>query len=78
MAKEKQVQIPQSLFMDICRYFLLDQPSPVLAKSISDGLSDKFKAINERNAYTKSLSAETAEEREQARQNYIDSKYRKR
>ena len=73
-SKEKQIQIPISLFMDICRYFLLDQAEPELAASISKGIDEKFKRIKENELYTLSKTASTEEKREENRKKYLDSK----
>lgn len=67
--KEKQVQIPESLFIEICKYFLLDVD--VNADKIKKGLSNKLEAITRHDLYTKYKTA-TLEQQEQARKEYLE------
>ena len=60
----KNVQIPQELFMKLLRYHLLDD--------VKKGLEQKMNAMVERELYTKSKTAPSEEEREKARQEYLD------
>ena len=60
----KNVQIPQELFMKLLRYHLLDDEKK--------GLEQKMNIMVERELYTKSKTALTEEEREKARQEYLD------
>ena len=66
----KNVQIPQQLFMKLLRYHLLDDDS--CADDVKKGLEQKMKTMVERELYTKSKNAPTEEEREKARQEYLD------
>ena len=66
----KNVQIPQELFMKLLRYHLLDDDS--CADDVKKGLEQKMNTMVERELYTKSKTAPTEEEREQARQEYLD------
>ena len=70
MTKNKQIQIPQSLFTEIIAYFLLDRTD--LDESIKKGLNDKLDAIVKHELYTTSKTAPNAEQREQARQEYLE------
>lgn len=72
------IQIPETLFYDILRYYLIssnggDVPKD-LDKTVFEGLSDKVQKIIDRELYTKYKTAPTEEEREMARQKYLDSK----
>ena len=74
MSNEKQIQIPEALFLDMCRYFLLDQAEPELAASISKGISDKLERVIDRDLYTQYKCAPTQAQKEKARQEYLDRK----
>ena len=66
----KNIQIPQELFMKLLRYHLLDDDS--CTEDVKKGLEQKMKTMVERELYTKSKTAPTEEEREKARQEYLD------
>ena len=66
----KNVQIPHELFMKLLRYHLLDDDN--CADDVKKGLEQKMKTMVERELYTKSKNAPTEEEREKARQEYLD------
>ena len=66
----KNVQIPQELFMKLLRYHPLDDDS--CTEDVKKGLEQKMKTMVERELYTKSKTAPTEEEREKARQEYLD------
>lgn len=72
------IQIPESLFYDILRYYLItsegEEIPEELDKRVFDGLSDKVKKIADREIYTIYKTAPTEEEKERARQKYLDSK----
>lgn len=71
MAKQdKQIQIPQTLFADIVAYFLLDNHDA--SESIKKGLRNKIDALIKHDLYTKYKTAPTEEQKEQARQEYLD------
>lgn len=74
MNKEKQIQIPETLFLEICRYFVLDQDKPELKQSISKGLSDKLDRIVQHDLYTTYKTALSPEEAEKARKEYLNKK----
>ena len=66
----KNVQISQELFMKLLRYHLLDDDS--CTEDVKKGLEQKMNTMVERELCTKSKTAPTEEEREQARQEYLD------
>ena len=66
----KNIQIPQELFMKLLRYHLLDDDS--CTEDVKKGLEQKMKTMVERELYTKSKTAPSEEEREKARQEYLD------
>jgi len=75
MTKQPSVTIPQSLFMDICRYMLYaDDRDPDREKRIQKGLNEKLDRISEHMLYTQYKTAPTDEQKEKARQEYLDRK----
>lgn len=68
----KNVQISQELFFDLVRYFILDDTSEPRLNAIQRGLEDKVDNMVKHELYTASKTADTAEEREKARQQYLD------
>lgn len=68
----KHVQIPIELFFDLVRYFVLDDTSPERSKAILSGLETKIDQMVKHELYTASKTAKTPEERETARQQYLD------
>ena len=66
----KNVQIPHELFINLLRYHLLDDDN--CAADVKKGLEQKMNIMVERELYTKSKTALTEEEREKARQEYLD------
>lgn len=68
----KNIQIPQELFMKLLRYHLLDDDSCTV--DVKKGLEQKMNTMVERELYTKSKTAPTEEEREKARQEYLDTR----
>ena len=66
----KNVQISQELFMKLLRYHLLDDDS--CTEDVKKGLEQKMDTMVERELYTKAKTAPTEEEREKARQEYLD------
>ncbi|MBR1441914.1 MAG: complexin-2 [Firmicutes bacterium] len=71
--KEKNIQIPLSLFLNCFKLLVCDVGSPELYEDTKNALQTKFEAIARRELYTKYKTAKTDEEREQARQQYLDS-----
>ena len=72
------IQIPESLFYDILRYYLIaskgEEVPEELDKRVFNGLSDKVQKIADRELYTIYKTATTEEEKEKARQEYLDRK----
>ena len=72
------IQIPENLFYDIIRYYLIASKGAEvpeeLDKRVFNGLSDKVQKIADRELYTIYKTAPTEEEKEKARQEYLDRK----
>ena len=72
------IQIPENLFYDILRYYLIASKGEAipeeLDKRVFNGLSDKVQKIADRELYTIYKTAPTEEEKEKARQEYLDRK----
>lgn len=64
------VQIPESLFMALMKYHMLGMEDCL--PEIKSGLEGKLEAMVKRELYTKSKTAETEAEREEARKKYLD------
>ena len=64
------MQISEELFIALLKYHLveIDDALPEIKK----GLEDKLEAMVRRDLYTKYRTAPTEEEREKARQEYLD------
>lgn len=70
--REKSVQIPEPLFAAMVLYF--DAERTDLAEYIRQGLNDKIDKQIARDYYTKYKTEPNEEEREKARQKYLDIK----
>lgn len=70
MDKQKQVKIPMSLFIQILYYFLFDETEN--HQQIKSDLESKLDSMVKHELYTKSKIADTKEEREKARKEYLD------
>lgn len=68
----KSVQIPEELFIQLVKYHLLDDD--LWQDEIKTGLERKLENIINRMTYTDYKTAPTEEERETARQKYLDRK----
>ena len=66
----KNVQISEELFVEIMRYFMLEQEE--MLPQIKQGLEKKLDAMVMRELYTKYKTAPTEEEKEKARKEYLD------
>lgn len=66
----KQVQISEELFVRLCRMHLLGDSEQEAA--IRSGLEAKLDAISRRADYTAYKTAESPQEREEARKRYLD------
>ena len=76
---KNNVQIPESLFFDLCEYFLWggrfdDETKPVLIHDISIELRVKIEKLINQKLFTEYKTANTPEEREKARQKYLDER----
>jgi len=69
---QKNVQIPYELFIELIRFHLLDLYED--EKEIRTGLEQKLKAMSDRQLYSKYKTAESENEREEARRQYLDSR----
>jgi len=69
----KFVKIDFKTFLALVRYFVLDEHTEELYGQIKQVLEDKVDSLARHELYTQSKTAETAEERERARQKYLDS-----
>ena len=66
----KMVQIPEGLFVELMKYHVLGIEDSL--PKIKNGLEQKYEAMMRRELYTKSKTAETESEREEARKAYLD------
>ena len=68
----KQVQISENLFLSLIKYHIF--VCFYEKEKIVEELQQKFDGIINRNLYTKYKTAPTAEEKEKAKQEYLDRK----
>lgn len=68
----KQIQIPEELFILLMKYHLLDIEE--VQPEIKKGLMDKMDSITMRLLYSKYKTAPTEEEKQKARQEYLDKR----
>ncbi len=66
----KNVQIPESLFYNLVRYHILEKEE--VLPEIKKELEQKVEAVIKRNLYSQYKTAETENEREEARKKYLD------
>ena len=66
----KMIQIPESLFVALMKFHVLEIEDCL--PEIKKGLEQKYEAMMRRELYTKSKTAETEAEREEARKAYLD------
>lgn len=69
----KTVQIPEAVFCALCRYHLYGMQTDTDEIQIRQALQAKLDSITRRTLYTQSKTADTPEEREKARQQYLDT-----
>nr|CRY95775.1 hypothetical protein [uncultured prokaryote] len=71
----KNVQIPQELFVSICRYFLCDEALPEWeVDDIVAGLETKLEAMQRHDLYSAYKdTSRSPQERQEARKAYLDS-----
>ena len=70
MDRLKNVQISEELFFALLKYHLVEIEDVLL--EIRKGLEDKLEAMVRRDLYTKYKTAPNEEERERARQEYLE------
>ena len=70
--KNKKMMIDEDLFRMMYQYFIYDRED--LREEISEGLVEKMNRLIIRDLYTKSLTADTDEERESSRVAYLNRK----
>ena len=70
MEKQKSVTIKETLFVDLVKYFLLNVRED--EDRIRLELQQKLHALVNRELYTKYKTAKSVEEREAARQEYLE------
>ena len=68
-----KVQIDDTLFVDLIKYHLAGLQTQDIANRIAAALNVKMEAMHRRDLYTKSKTAQTAEDRDAARQTYLDA-----
>ena len=68
----KQVQISEDLFLSLIKYHILECHKG--EEKIVKMLKEKYDSIIKRNLYTKYKTAPSEEEKEKARQEYLDRK----
>lgn len=68
----KQVQISEDLFLSLIKYHILEYHND--EEKIVKMLKEKYDSIVNRNLYTRYKTAPTEEEKEKARQEYLDRK----
>ena len=68
----KQVQISEDLFLSLVKYHILEYYNE--DEKIVKELKEKYDSIVNRNLYTKYKTALTDEEKEKARQEYLNRK----
>ena len=71
----KQIQIPEELFLDLCRVILGGTDDPEISDRTAKGLKDKLDRMVARDLYKAMHDPlKSPQEREKARQDYLDSK----
>ena len=68
----KQVQISEDLFLSLIKYHILEYYNE--EEKIAEGLQQKLDSVINRNLYTKYKTALTKEEKEKARQKYLNQR----
>ncbi len=71
--KSQKIQINKTLYDDILRYFLYGKQTEEISRRIHDGIEKDIDARIRREYYSKSKTAPTEQEREKARQAYLDA-----
>lgn len=68
----KNIQIPEELFIALIKFHMLDMEE--VQPEIKKGLMDKMDSITMRLLYSKYKTAPTEDEKEKARQEYLDKR----
>lgn len=68
----KNIQISEALFIALVKYHLLETDKETISSEIKERLEEKLEALVKRELYTKYKTALTEEEREKARQEYLE------
>lgn len=68
----KTVKIDFKTFMALVRYFCLQEQTEELYGQITKDLEDKINSLSKHELYTQSKTAESEQDREKARQAYLD------
>ena len=66
----KNIQISEELFLTLIKYHLLEMDE--FSEKIKIGLENKLEAMTKRELYTRYKTAPTVEEKEKARQQYLE------
>ena len=79
MSKQKQIQIPEELFLKIAQLAIhydgeCDDWTDQLIREIRDGVEAKLERISQRNLYTQYKSAGDEETRQNALRDYLAKK----
>lgn len=75
MVREKQIQVSEKLFTQMCAYILMPEyNTEEKYKDIEKGIYAKIDRMQEHDLYTKYKTAPTDEQKEKARQEYLDKK----
>lgn len=70
----KNVQISQETFLNLIRYFCLDDSSVELYNSLKSDLESKLDKMIAHETYSAYKTSDSAEAREKARQQYLELK----
>ena len=68
----KTVKIDFKTFIALVRYFYLQEHTEALYGQITKDLEDKIDSLSKHELYTQSKTAESEQDREKARQAYLD------
>ena len=68
------VQISEELFLNLYKFFNLDNFNPDIYNICKDGINVKMQKIHNRQLYTQYKAGDTEQIKEQARQAYLDNK----
>ena len=70
----KNIQISQETFLNLIKYFCLDDSSVELYNSLKSDLEAKLDKIIAHETYSQYKTADSPEDREKARQQYLELK----